>query len=375
MVRQGVDQASVGTALAVASVSSLQFGAALAVTLFPAAGPLGTVSLRLIGGAAVLVAVTRLWRVNWNATDIGNACLFGVVIMVMNTAFYFAIKRLPLATAATIEFLGPLAVAVATATSWRSRAWALPAATGVALIGGTLHLRDLVGVACALTAALGWSGYIVMSRKVGVAKEGLAGLCVATVLGAVIMAPIGAVAAGTALLEPHILAVGLTVGVLCSALPYSFDLLALRRLPTAVFGVLTSLNPAVAAIAGYLVLGNHLPAPELAGIALVVVASAGTTLSGGRTSDLRPSAGRKEPDGGSGHEAHGQPPQIERENPQRFPSRPAIFTDPDPASTGTAKRPLPIKPPANRRVEYHPARRVRARAYWAALSTTKIPCA
>jgi inner membrane transporter RhtA len=308
-MRQGADQASVGTALAVASVASLQFGAALAVTLFPAAGPLGTVSLRLIGGAAVLVAVTRPWGVNWNATDLGNACLFGVVIVVMNTAFYFAINRLPLATAVTIEFLGPLAVAVATATSWRSRAWALPAATGVALIGGTLHLRDLIGVACALTAALGWSGYILMSRKVGVAKGGLAGLCVATVLGGVVMAPIGAVAAGPALLEPHIVAVGLIVGVLCSALPYSFDLLALRRLPTAVFGVLTSLNPAVAAVAGYLVLGNHLPALQQAGIALVVVASAGTTLSGRRTGGLLSPAGRKEPDGSSGDEAHGHSAQ------------------------------------------------------------------
>jgi inner membrane transporter RhtA len=295
MVRQGTDQASVGTALAVASVASVQFGAALAVTLFPAAGPLGTVSLRLIGGAVALVAVTRPWRVNWNATDLGNACLFGVVIVVMNTAFYLAINRLPLATAVTIEFLGPLAVAVATATSWRSRAWALPAATGVALIGGTLHLRNLVGVACALTAALGWSMYILMSQKVGVAKEGLAGLCVASVLGAVIMAPIGAVAAGTVLLEPHILAVGLTVGVLCSALPYSFDLLALRRLPTAVFGVLTSLSPAVAAVAGYLVLGNHLPALQLAGIALVVVASAGTTLSGRRTGTSIPTTKNRAP--------------------------------------------------------------------------------
>jgi inner membrane transporter RhtA len=275
------DQTGVGTALAVTSVASVQFGAALAATLFAAAGPVGTVSLRLAGAAVVLVALTRPWRVQWTTMDLGRAALFGLVIVVMNVSVYLAISRLPLATAITLEFLGPLGVAVATAASWRQRAWALPAAAGVALLGGSIRRGDLVGVILALTAALGWAGYILMSRKLGAGQHGLAGLCLASVLGAVVMAPVGAITAGTALLRPGTAALGATVGVLSSALPYSLDLLALRRLPTAVFGVLTSLNPAVAALAGLLVLGQHLPDRQMGGIACVVAASAGITVTGG----------------------------------------------------------------------------------------------
>jgi inner membrane transporter RhtA len=272
-------QARVGTALAVTSVASVQFGAALAATLFPVAGPLGTVSLRLAGAAAVLAAVTRPWRIRWTAADLRDVAMFAGVLVTMNVSLYIAISRLPLATGITIEFLGPLGVAVATATSWRQRGWALPAATGVALLGGSLHAGDLAGVMAALIAAAGWASYIMMSRRIGTTTTGLAGLGLANVLGAAIMLPVGAIAAGAALLRPGTLALGLTVGVLSSAVPYSLDMLALRRLPTAVFGVLTSLNPAVAALAGLLVLGQHLPARQLLGIACVIAASAGITLT------------------------------------------------------------------------------------------------
>ncbi len=271
---------SIGSALAVASVGSVQFGAALAATLFPRIGPLGTVTLRLVGATLVLSAVTRPWRVRWTRQSLRAAALFGAVLVVMNVSLYLALDRLPLATVITLEFLGPLGVSVVTAASWRQRGWAVPAAAGVALLGGSLHGGDVLGILAALTAALGWASYILLSRRMGSGGEGLAGLCLASLLGAVVMLPVGVVAAGSALLRPGTLTLGLLVGVVSSAIPYSLDLLALRRLPTAVFGVLTSLNPAVAALAGLVILGQHLPSSQLVGIALVIVASGGITLSG-----------------------------------------------------------------------------------------------
>jgi inner membrane transporter RhtA len=275
-------QHTVGTAFAVASVGSVQFGAALAATLFPRIGPLGTVTLRLVGAALALSAVTRPWRVSWTRSAVRSAGVFGLVLVLMNASIYLALDRLPLATVITLEFLGPLGVSVATATTWRQRGWAVPAGVGVALIGGSLQGGDVLGVIAALTAALCWAAYIVLSRRMGAGSDGqagLAGLCLASVLGAVVMLPVGLVAAGGALLRPSTLALGLTVGVLSSAIPYSLDLLALRRLPTAVFGVLTSLNPAVAAVAGLLVLGQRLPPQQLIGIGFVIAASGGITLN------------------------------------------------------------------------------------------------
>ena len=276
-----------GIGLAAASVGSVQFGAALAAELFPRVGPLGTVSLRLLGATLVLLALARPWRMRWTRSDLGASLLFGLVFVVMNSSLYLALDRLPLATVITLEFLGPLGVAIVAASSWRERVWAVPAAAGVAAIGGTLAGHDLAGIAFALTAALGWAAYILISGRVGRTGTGLAGLSLATAVAAVLVLPIGLAAAGTALWRPSTLALGLTVGVLSSAIPYSFDLLALRRLPTAVFGVLTSLNPAVAALAGLLVLGQTLPVRQVVGIALVMTASAGISVTAARRSRLR----------------------------------------------------------------------------------------
>lgn len=275
-----------GTGLAVTSVASVQFGAAFAAKLFPLIGPVGTVTLRLLGGAFVLMAVVRPWRTvhhSWSPGAWRAVSVFGVIFVVMNTSIYLAFDRLPLATVITVEFLGPLSIAVVTALSWRQRIWAVPAAVGVALISGSLRLTDVVGVLLAALAAACWACYILLSRRMGREGSGLAGLTLATSFGALIMIGPGFLAAGQALWKPSTLALGAAVGVLSSAIPYSLDLLALRRLPTAVFGVLTSLNPAVAALAGFLVLHQQLPPVELAGIALVMAASAGVTLGAGRT--------------------------------------------------------------------------------------------
>lgn len=271
---------AVGSVLAVSAAASVQFGAALAATLFPLIGPVGTVSLRFLGAAVVLVLLTRPWRVSWSRRDLLTVAGFGVVFVMMNVSLYVAVSRLPLATAITLEFLGPLGVAIATAATWGQRGWALPAAVGVALIGGSLRADDALGVLAALVAALAWASYILLSRRMGTSTHALGGLALATALGAVLTLPAGAVDAGAGLLEPRTFAVGLAVGVVSSAIPYSLDLLALRRLPTAVFGVLTSLHPAIAALAGLVVLHELPPQRQLLGIALVVAASAGVTLTG-----------------------------------------------------------------------------------------------
>ena len=268
-----------GSTLAFTSIASVQFGAALAATLFPRVGPLGTVSLRLIGAAVVLQLLTRPWRHRWSRGELGASLLFGAIFTVMNTSLYLALDRLPLGTVITLEFLGPLVIAIWTATSWSTRAWAVPAAAGVLLLGGSLSGGDLLGIVYSLVAAVCWAAYILTSRVVGRGRAGLGGVAVACTVGAVVMLPVGAVAAGSALLHPSTAVLGLAVGVLSSAIPYSLDLLALRRLPTAVFGVLVSANPAVAALAGFLVLGESLAGRALVGIGLVIVASAGVSVS------------------------------------------------------------------------------------------------
>lgn len=265
--------------MALSSVVSVQLGAALATRLFPLVGPVGAVSLRLLGGSVVLLVLTRPWRARWQGRELLASALFGVVLTTMNVCLYFAISRLPLATGITLEYLGPLTLAVATARTWSQRVWALPTAIGVLLLGGTLRVGDSLGVVAALAAATCWAGYIVLSGRLGRSGTGLSGLALANSLGALVVLPAGIVVAGTALWRPSTLLVGLGVGILSSAFPYSLDLLALRRLPTAVFGVLTSLNPAVAALAGLVVLGQDLPATRLAGIALIIAASAGMTLT------------------------------------------------------------------------------------------------
>lgn len=274
----------VGAGMQMASIASVQFGAALAAQLFSRIGPLGTVGLRLAGAAVLMVLLTRPWRHRWTRADLGASLTFGGVLAGMNTCLYLALDRLPLATVITIEFLGPLALAIVTATTWATRVWAIPAGAGVALLGGAmtrggLSGADLAGVGFALVAAGCWAAYILLNGVIGRGGSGLSGLALATCVGAVIMLPVGIADAGTALWDPQILAVGAAVGLLSSTIPYSLDLLALRRLPTAVFGVVTSLNPGVAALAGFAVLGQVLPGRQLAGIALVMLASAGVTLT------------------------------------------------------------------------------------------------
>lgn len=266
--------------LVLTAVGSLQFGAALAGTLFAEVGPLGAVLLRLGLAAVVLGAIARprlrgLTRRQW-----WLAGLFGLTLAGMNASIYAAFDRIGLGAAVTLEFVGPLAVAVAGSRRPLDGLWVLLAGVGIVLLsrGGTGGL-DPVGVALALLAGAFWAAYILLSARVGTAFAGADGLAVALVVGAVAVLPLGAVQGGAALLGPEVLAVGAAVALLSSVIPYSFELEALRRMPTRVFGVLMSTEPAVAALAGFLVLDEGLAARQVAAIALVVAASAGAALA------------------------------------------------------------------------------------------------
>ncbi|MEA2352930.1 MAG: inner rane transporter RhtA [Thermoleophilaceae bacterium] len=255
---------------------AVQTGAGIAKGLFDDLGPAGTVLLRTLFGAVVLVALWRP-RVRGRARgDLAVAVTFGLVLAAMNLTFYLAIDRIPLGVAVTIEFAGPLAVAVAGSRRRLHVAWVVLAAAGILLLvrtggGGT----NLAGVLFALTAAACWAAYIILSQRAGRAFPRGEGLAIAMAVGTLALLPIGIGGAGSALLSLGPLAVGAGVGLLSSAIPYSLELEALRRLPSRVFGILLSLDPAIAALMGFVLLGQGLGPREIAGIALVVAASVG----------------------------------------------------------------------------------------------------
>ena len=262
--------------LVLLGIASVQVGAALAKGLFDEIGVGGTVFLRVLFAALVLMAVWRPSPRGRSRDDLLLAALFGLVLAGMNLAFYSSLDRIPLGAAVTFEFVGPLGVAVAGSRRALDLLWVSLAAAGIVLLsdlgGGGL---DGLGIALALLAGAFWAAYIVLSARVGRRYEGADGLALAMVVGAVALVPVGVGEAGAELLVPWILAAGLAVAVLSSAIPYALEMEALRRLPMGVFGVLMSLEPGMAALAGYVVLGEGLDAREIVAIMLVVGASAG----------------------------------------------------------------------------------------------------
>ncbi|WP_309066088.1 EamA family transporter [Microbacterium sp.] len=258
-----------------------EVGAAVAVLLFDEVGPLGMVMLRLVFSTLILLVVARPSLRGHSAAAWRSALLLGGVLAVMNAMFYLALSELALGVAVTIEFLGPLALAVITARSRVAWLCAGVALLGIlALGGGGWDRLTPAGLLFALGAAASWAGYILASTRVGREFSGLSGLALAMAFGAVLSLPFGVADAGTALLRPELVALGLVVAVLSSTVPYALEMLALRRLAPAVFGILMSLGPATAAVAGFLVLGQRLSALEVAGIGLVVLASAGAVWAG-----------------------------------------------------------------------------------------------
>lgn len=262
--------------LVLAAIASVQFGAALAATLFSEVGPGGAAFLRVAIAAVLLAALWRPGVRGRARADLALAAAFGLVLGAMNLLFYLAIDRLALGIAVVFEFVGPLGVAVATSRRRLDLVWIAIAGAGIALLSaGDLGRLDGLGVVFALGAGGCWAAYILLGGRLGRAFPGGNGLALALVVAAVLLAPVGLVSGGTELLDPSVLGIGAAVALLSSAIPYSLELEALRRMRTAVFGVLMSLEPAVAAVAGLAVLGQRLAATELAAVALVVAASAG----------------------------------------------------------------------------------------------------
>jgi inner membrane transporter RhtA len=274
------------TALVIFPIISVQLGAAVAKSLFDSLGPGGTVFLRIAFAALVLFLLVRPKLGGHDRAGYLLAGLFGLTLAGMNFSIYLAFDRIPLGVAVTLEFVGPLGVAVAGSRRLLDLLWVVLAAAGILLLAplsvlGGMDL-DPVGVAFALLAGCLWASYILLSARTGSAFPGGTGLVIALCVGTFVLFPFGIAGAGYALLDPKLLLAGFGVAMLSSAIPYSLELEALRKLPARVFGVLMSLDPAVAALAGLVVLGERLEMRAVAAILFVTIASAGASLFGRR---------------------------------------------------------------------------------------------
>jgi inner membrane transporter RhtA len=274
------------TALVMLSIVSVQLGATIAKTLFDSLGPGGTVFLRIAFASLVLLVLVRPKLGGHDRNAYVVAGLFGLALAGMNFSIYLAMDRIPLGVAVTLEFVGPLGVAVAGSRRMLDLLWLVLAAAGILLLAplGAFGGMDLdpVGVAFALLAGCLWASYILLSARTGSAFPGGTGLVIALCVGTVVLAPFGVAGAGYALLDPKLLLAGFGVALLSSAIPFSLELEALRKIPARVFGVLMSLEPAVAALAGLAVLGERLGIRAVVAIVFVTVAAAGASLFGRR---------------------------------------------------------------------------------------------
>ncbi|WP_046778731.1 EamA family transporter [Streptomyces yangpuensis] len=272
-------------ALVISAGVSVQFGAALAVMIMPRAGAAGVVTLRLAAAAIVLLLLCRPKVRGYTRSDWGTVAAFGVAMAGMNGLFYQAIDRIPLGPAVTLEVLGPLALSVVVSRRLVNFLWAGLALAGVVLLsghgGGGLGFGSLdpLGAAYALGAGAMWAAYIVFSARTGRRFPQADGLALAMAAAAVLSLPLGVFEAGSDLLVPSTLALGVGVAVLSSVLPYTLELLALRRMPAPTFAILMSLEPAIAATAGFLVLSQALSPLDAVAIALVIAASMGAVRS------------------------------------------------------------------------------------------------
>jgi inner membrane transporter RhtA len=267
--------------LVIVGILSVQFGAAIAKDLFVIVPPTALVWLRVLTSAVVFLAVARPTLRGHSRHDWLVAVGFGVSLMTMNWAIYQSFARIPLGIAVTIEFLGPLTVAVIGSRRPRDLVWVGLAGLGVALLGLSPAGLNWPGVAFALVAALGWACYILLSAQTGRRWPGISGLTVASLVGAVVLAPPAVREAGSQLLEPRVLLLGVAVGLLSSVIPYSLELIALRRIAARVFSILMSLEPAAAALAGMILLAEFLSPVQWLAMACVVIASVGATRTGG----------------------------------------------------------------------------------------------
>ena len=261
------------------AILSVQVGAAVAKSVFDVVSPTVMVWLRLTTSTVVLLAVTRPRVTGRSPADWGVVLAFGAALATMNWSIYQAFARLPLGVAVSIELLGPLTLSLVLSRRLKDLLWVLLAAVGVALLGSGDGGLTVLGVAFALLAAASWAAYILLSAGTGRRWPGLSGLALASVVGTVVLAPFAVASGGSDLLSPVVLGTGLVVGLLSSVVPYSLEMSALRTIPPKVFGILMSLEPAAAALAGLVLLGEVLGVVEWLAVGCVVVASVGITRS------------------------------------------------------------------------------------------------
>ena len=265
-------------ALVLGAAVSVQAGAAVAKSLFPTLGPPGVVLLRLAFGSLALWVIGRPQLRDRKRRELGLVAGLGVVLVSMNLTFYESLDRLPLGIAVTVEFVGPLTLAVITSRHRVDYLWIVLAGIGIVLLAnGDGGAVEPFGLLLAAIAGFFWALYIVLGTRVGRVFPGTTGLAPAMAIGALIALPWGVISAGDNLRNPQLVGAGVGVGLLCSALPWSLELEAMRRLPTTTFGVLMSLEPAVAALSGFVFLHEHLPARAWLALILVMIASAGAS--------------------------------------------------------------------------------------------------
>ncbi len=265
-------------AVLILAMLGFQTGAALAKTLIPVVGASGAVALRLVYATLMLWIVWRPWRMRLDAKAARTVIIYGIALGCMNLLFYCALQRIPLGIAVALEFTGPLAVAVAAAIRPLDFVWVALAVIGVLMVlplGGASHALDWLGILYALAAGGCWALYIVYGRRAGLQSGGQT-TAMGMLIGAVVIAPIGVAHAGAALLKPEILPIALAIAFLSSALPYSLEMYAMTRLPSRIFGVLMSIDPALAAASGLVLLGERLSWLQWTAIGCIVLASAGS---------------------------------------------------------------------------------------------------
>lgn len=280
------------TAAVLLALLSITLGASLATVLFPVVGALGATTLRLVIAAAVLVVLLRTWRIRPDRRAWGAALAYGVSMAGMNVLYYFAIERIALGVAIAFEFTGPLAVAL-----WHSRRrldllWVVAACAGLLLLvwpaAGAATALSVVGVACALGAGVFWGAYIIVGQRAGAAL-GVQAPALGILVAAALVLPLGLLAEPRlAQFTPALLLPALGVALLSSAIPYSLEMFALRRLPARTFGILMSAEPAMGALVGLALLGQQLSGAHWLGIAAIMLASVGTTLADRRQPPLPP---------------------------------------------------------------------------------------
>lgn len=275
-------------AMLLIAMISVQWGASLAKGLFPILGSTGTATLRILFGAVFLAILLRPWKIRLTADNWRAVLLYGVALGIMNLSFYKALDTIPLGIAVAIEFTGPLGVAIATSRRAVDFLWIALAVAGLALLTpwapGSDEL-DLAGIGYALFAGLCWAIYILAGKRAG-QDHGHRAAGAGIIVASLVALPIGIAQSGSALLTLSALPMALAVALLSSAIPYSLEMVALRRLPAATFGTLMSFEPALAALMGYLLLSERLSLLHWTAILAIMAASAGATLTATRAARI-----------------------------------------------------------------------------------------